>query len=79
MKGESKAKGIEKLVNALGKTMKDTIAFGDGRNDIEMLSCVNLGIAMGNAADETKAVADYITDNVDCDGILKALKHFSFL
>ena len=44
-----------------------------------MISFVGLGIAMGNAADETKAVADYITDNVDCDGILKALKHFSFL
>ncbi len=54
LKGESKAKGIEKLINGLGKTMKDTIAFGDGRNDIEMLRCVNLGIAMGNAADGNK-------------------------
>lgn len=79
LKGESKAKGIQKLVEALGKNIKETIAFGDGRNDIEMISFVGLGIAMGNAADETKAVADYITDNVDCDGILKALKHFSFL
>lgn len=79
LKGESKAKGIEKLINGLGKTMKDTIAFGDGRNDIEMLRCVNLGIAMGNAAIETKNVADFITDNVENDGIVKALKHFSFL
>lgn len=79
LKGESKAKGIEKLVKALGKDMKDTIAFGDGRNDIEMLSSVGQGIAMGNAAIEAKEVADYITDDVDRDGIVKALKHFSLI
>lgn len=79
LKGESKAKGIEKMVDALGKTMDDTIAFGDGNNDIEMLSRMNLGIAMGNAAIKTKEVADYVTDTVENDGILKALKHFSFL
>lgn len=79
LKGESKAKGIEKLVESLNKTVEDTVAFGDGRNDVEMLSFVNLGVAMGNAALEAKNVADYITDNVDQDGIMKALKQFSFL
>lgn len=79
LKNESKAKGIQELVQGLGKSMNETVAFGDGRNDIEMLSAVHLGIAMGNAAAETKAVADYITDNVECNGIMKALKHFSFL
>lgn len=79
LKGESKAKGIEKLVEALGKDMKDTIAFGDGGNDIEMLSSVGQGIAMGNAVIEAKEVADYITDDVDCDGIVKALEHFSYI
>lgn len=79
LKGESKAKGIEELVKVLGKDMKDTIAFGDGRNDIEMLSSVGLGIAMGNGAIEAKEVADYVSDDVDKDGILKALHHFSLL
>lgn len=79
LKGESKAKGICKLVQALDLKMESTVAFGDGRNDIEMLSEVGLGIAMGNAAIEAKHVADYITDDVDNDGILKALHHFSLL
>lgn len=79
LKGESKAKGIEKLVDALGRDMKETVAFGDGRNDIEMLETVALGIAMGNGAIEAKKVADYITDDVDKDGIVKALNHFSLL
>lgn len=79
LKGESKAKGIQKLVEALGKTMEDTVAFGDGCNDVEMISQVHLGIAMGNAVSQTKKVADFVTDNVDCDGIMKALEHFSFL
>lgn len=79
LKGESKAKGIRKLVESFGQDMKDTIAFGDGRNDIEMLSEVGLGIAMGNAAIETKSVSDYVTDNVNNDGIVKALQYFSLL
>lgn len=79
LKGESKAKGIEKLVEEINRDMHETIAFGDGRNDIEMLETVHLGIAMGNAAIEAKEVADYITDDVDKDGIVKALEHFSFV
>lgn len=79
LKGESKAKGIQQLVKVLKKDMKDTIAFGDGRNDIEMLESVGLGIAMGNGAIEAKSVADYITDDADKNGIENALEHFSFL
>lgn len=79
LKGESKGKGIKKLVSTLKLNMKDTVAFGDGRNDIEMISTVELGIAMGNAASETKGVAKYITDNVDNNGIVKALYHFHFI
>lgn len=79
LKGESKAKGIEELVKALNKDMKDTIAFGDARNDLEMLSTVELGIAMGNACPETKKVARYVTTNIDDNGIVNALKHFDFI
>ena len=49
------------------------MAFGDGDNDIEMLKYVQIGVAMGNAGCEVKADADYITDSVDNDGIMKAL------
>ena len=79
LKGESKAKGIKKLVEKLEMDIEQTIAFGDGRNDVEMLTEVGLGIAMGNGAIEAKAVADYVTDDIDKDGILKALNHFSLI
>lgn len=79
LKGISKAVGIEKLVEQIERSMDDTIAFGDGRNDIEMLETVKIGVAMGNAVDEAKAVADYETDRIENDGIVKALKHFELI
>lgn len=79
IKGESKAKGIRELVKGLNKDMIDTIAFGDGRNDIEMLEEVELGIAMGNSMSEAKAVAKYVTSDIDDDGIMKALQYFSLI
>ncbi len=79
IKDESKAKGIRELVKGLNKNMKDTIAFGDGRNDIEMLSEVELGIAMGNSMEEAKKAAKYITTDIDDNGIMKALQYFSLI
>ena len=55
------------------------MAFGDGGNDISMLKYVGIGVAMGNAKDDVKAIADYITDSVQEDGIVSALKHFDIL
>ncbi len=78
-KGVSKATGIEKLVEKLNRDMKDTVAFGDGRNDIEMLETVSLGIAMGNACPEAKEVSDYVCPRVDEDGITKAIEYFKFI
>lgn len=79
LKGESKAKGILELTKILHNKVENTIAFGDGRNDIEMLSQVGLGIAMGNAANEAKEAADYVTTEIHDHGIVNALNHFSFL
>ncbi|MDD4515567.1 Cof-type HAD-IIB family hydrolase [Massilibacteroides sp.] len=73
-KGSNKSVGIDKLLENYGITPQETMAFGDGGNDIEMLKHVGVGIAMGNAEEEVKRVADYVTDTVDNDGILKALK-----
>ena len=58
---------------------EEAMAFGDGGNDISMLKYVGTGVAMGNAKDNVKAIADYITDSVQEDGIVSALKHFEIL
>ena len=59
--------------------LEETISFGDGGNDIPMLKYTHIGVAMGNASDEVKQAASYITDTVDNEGIAKALKYFSLI
>jgi Cof subfamily protein (haloacid dehalogenase superfamily) len=71
--GIHKAHGMQLIVEALGMEQKDTIAFGDGPNDLEMLQYAATGVAMGNGVPEAKEVADMITDRIDCDGIYKAM------
>lgn len=78
-KGNSKSKGIDHVLEYYGIDLKDTMAFGDGGNDIPMLKHVAIGVAMGNAADDIKAVADYTTATVDEDGIITALNYFGIL
>ncbi|WP_106830570.1 Cof-type HAD-IIB family hydrolase [Parabacteroides pacaensis] len=77
--GSSKAVGIDKILAYYNIELKDTIAFGDGGNDIPMLCHAGIGVAMGNAEKEVKEAADYVTSSVDEDGILKALQHFRIL
>ena len=55
------------------------MAFGDGHNDIDMLQFVGIGVAMGNSSDDVKKEADYITDDIDCDGLYKALKEYKVI
>ncbi|MBS4177278.1 Cof-type HAD-IIB family hydrolase [Lederbergia citrea] len=78
-KGGSKAEGIKKLIARLGFNMKDVYAFGDGLNDIEMLKTVGTGVAMGNALEAVKMYADYVTTNVENDGIVNGLKAVGLL
>ena len=75
----NKAAGMEKFLTYFGIEKEGTMAFGDGGNDISMLKLAATGIAMGNANDEVKAAADYITDSVDDDGIMNALKYFKII
>lgn len=75
-KGLSKLSGVEFFCNHFDIEIAETIAFGDGGNDIDMIKGAGIGIAMGNANDNVKAIADYITDDVDDDGIWNALVHF---
>ena len=54
-------------------------AFGDGMNDKEMLEYVNVGIAVGNAKEGLKAVADEVTDDITNDGIYNAMKRHNLI
>ncbi|MBM7703388.1 Cof-type HAD-IIB family hydrolase [Metabacillus iocasae] len=67
--GGSKAKGIERMIEKLGFSKEQVYAFGDGLNDLEMLEYVGNGVAMGNAHDEVKNIANHVTKHVDEDGI----------
>ncbi|MCC5911642.1 MAG: Cof-type HAD-IIB family hydrolase [Clostridiaceae bacterium] len=73
-RGGSKAKGIEKIVEKLGFVKERQYAFGDGLNDIEMLTSVKNSVAMGNAEDNVKATARYVTKSVEDNGILHGLQ-----
>ena len=78
-KDGSKARGIQKFIEAAGVPMSETIAFGDGLNDVEMLSAVGLGVAMGNAHPEALAVADVVAPHVDDDGLYKVMKQLKII
>jgi len=71
-----KDKGIDAVLAHYGIGLDETMAFGDAQNDIAMLRHVGLGVAMGNASDEVKESADYVTDDVDEDGVYNALKQW---
>ena len=72
LKNIDKASAISALLQYLGVSLKQTIAFGDAKVDIPMLSCCATGVAMGNGGDEIKEMADLITDDVDEDGLWNA-------
>ena len=74
--GADKGKGILAIARHEGFDPKHTMAFGDGGNDTSMILQAGIGIAMGNAIDELKQQADYVTSSVDDNGILNALRHF---
>lgn len=72
--GVHKATAIEELLNHLNIDKSQTIAFGDGLNDIEMFNYCTLGIAMGNAKQGLKDIAHEITDTHDEGGIYNSFK-----
>lgn len=78
-KGCNKGQGAKKMVDYLGADRKDTYAFGDSNNDIEMLEYVEYGIAMGNAYEDILAKAKYKTKSIKDDGIYYGLKEFGLI
>ena len=77
--GANKLIAVKLLLNYLNVDLKDTFAFGDAASDIKMVKYCNVGIAMGNAADELKEVADYITNHVNEDGLWNAFKEYELI
>ncbi len=74
-----KDNGMRALAAHLGIDIGETMAFGHGGNDISIIRAAGIGVAMGNAGDDVKAVADYVTASVDDDGVRNALKHFGVI
>lgn len=70
----NKFNGVKALANHMNIPIKDVIAFGDDYSDIEMIRDCGVGVAMENAIAEVKAVADYICDTNDNDGVAKWLQ-----
>lgn len=77
--GIHKASAIEILLNHLNLSREDTLAYGDGINDTEMLEFVKVGIAMGNAKEELKKIANDITDTHDEDGVYNSFKKYELI
>lgn len=77
--GINKATGMEALLSYLGLKREDSIAFGDGPNDLEMLSYAGIGVAMGNASEQVKQCADMITRSVAEDGVGYALRKLQLI
>lgn len=74
-----KGKGMELICQYYGADMKDTIAFGDSMNDYEMMRAAGCSIAMGNACEELKDMADYVCGNVWDDGIYYEFQRMGFI
>ena len=74
-----KANGIRAIAQQLDIDISETMAFGDGGNDISMLKAAGTSVAMGNALNKIKASATYVTTSVDEDGIANALRHFGII
>ena len=78
-KGNTKQRGIDEIIRHFGIRLEETMAFGDGGNDISMLRHAGIGVAMGNAKDDVKAAAGYVTTSVDDNGIANALKQYGII
>lgn len=78
-KGITKRHAIEVLLKYLNRDVKDTIAFGDAKIDLSMFACCHYNVAMGNGGKEIKEAADYITTDVNDDGLYHAFEHLKLI
>ena len=78
-KGGLKEIGIQVFEEKLGIDILDTIAIGDGHNDISMIEYVNIGISMGNGVKELKDAADLVTDDIGENGFFNVFKKLNLI
>lgn len=78
-KGASKGNAVRELVKTLGLEGVPTYAFGDGINDIELFKACDYRIAMGNARDELKELATYVSSKNTDGGILRGLRQYGLI
>ena len=76
---DKKKQGIIELMNYMSAPLEDVVVFGDGTNDIDMFDKRWTSIAMANAVDELKALADYVSDSSYNDGVYNACKHYGWI
>jgi Cof subfamily protein (haloacid dehalogenase superfamily) len=72
--GVTKGAGLDFLAEHLGFTPAETIAFGDGENDVELVEWAGYGVAVDNAHDRVKAVADWIAPSAEDEGVAQVLE-----
>lgn len=77
--GIDKARAVRMAAEYLGASMEDTIAMGDAKVDIPMLEACAVGVAMGSGGEEIRAMADYVTTDVDKDGLWNAFAHLGLI
>ncbi|MBR2769973.1 MAG: HAD-IIB family hydrolase [Solobacterium sp.] len=70
-----KSDGIARILSHIGIPKEDAVGIGDSGNDTDMLAYCGLGIAMGNGSEEVKAIADWVTSDIDDDGIRNAFAY----
>lgn len=75
--GATKGEGLAHLAAYLGLRMNETMACGDGENDFNMIQMAGIGVAMGNAEEQLKQLADYVTADNDGDGVALAIEKFA--
>lgn len=79
LKGNSKAAGLQMILQALSCPAEKTMAFGDSANDLPMFKAVGTAICMGNGVQEAKEASHYVTETVLEDGIFHALKRYQLI
>jgi Cof subfamily protein (haloacid dehalogenase superfamily) len=72
--GVTKGSGLDFLAARMGFTREQTIAFGDGENDVELLEWAGYGVAVENAHDRVKAVADWVCPSAEEEGVAQVLE-----
>lgn len=78
-KNVSKVTGIKEANKHFGFEFDEVMAIGDGHNDMEMIKACGVGVCLGNGKDEVKNISDYVTTDIDEDGLYNAFKHYGLI